>query len=267
MAADDALVQSVACGEAPPTFRVFGWRPPAVSFGYAQRITREVDPQKCRQRGMDIVRRPTGGRAVLHWNELTYSVVCSADHPLLGGTVQEAYRKISRCLVAGIKRLGARVQLETGRQIQPSPRGKPLTSPCFSSTAQYEITLENRKLIGSAQRRMNNMLLQHGSILLGPEHQQIVDLMPAGKEALQARFRQELETQTTSLEQALNRPVSFEETADALRQGMCETLGIALIDTPLTPQEVALAERLVTQKYGTAAWNFTDHPKTVRQRL
>ena len=81
MAVDEALVRSIG---ARPAFRVYGWQPPAVSFGYAQRISREVDAQKVRERGIDIVRRPTGGRAILHWNELTYSVVCPADNPIMG---------------------------------------------------------------------------------------------------------------------------------------------------------------------------------------
>ena len=166
MAVDEALVRSIATG-ARPAFRVYGWQPPAVSFGYAQRISREVDAQKVRQRGIDIVRRPTGGRAVLHWNELTYSVVCPADNPIMGGNINEAYRKISEGLLSGIRTLGIDATFEPRRQTQPSPRGKELTSPCFTSTAQYEVTFKGRKLIGSAQQRIGTMLLQHGSLLLG----------------------------------------------------------------------------------------------------
>ena len=175
MAVDEALVRAIATG-AQPAFRVYGWQPPAVSFGYAQRISREVDAQKVRERGIDIVRRPTGGRAILHWNELTYSVVCPADNPIMGGNINEAYRKISEGLLSGIRMLGVDATFESRRQTQPSPRGKELTAPCFTSTAQYEVTFEGRKLIGSAQQRIGKMLLQHGSLLLGPEHKQIADL-------------------------------------------------------------------------------------------
>ncbi|MCZ6636190.1 MAG: biotin/lipoate A/B protein ligase family protein [bacterium] len=256
MAADEAVVRSVEKGDSSPTFRVYGWKPPAVSFGYAQRVRREIDPQACQDKGIDIVRRPTGGRAVLHWNELTYSVLCRADDPLLGGTIQEAYRKISTCLVAGIQHLGIDAQFEPRRQTIPSPRGKDLTLPCFSSTAQYEIILNGRKLLGSAQKRFGPMLLQHGSLLLGPEHKQIVDLIPAKKETLKTRFRTELETHTTSLYEVLNRPVSFKEIATALRRGLLETLHITLMDAPLSKAETESAERLVAEKYSTDTWTF-----------
>ena len=264
MAVDEAVVRAVERGLAPPTFRVFGWTPPAVSFGYAQRVSREVDPERCRALGVDIVRRPSGGRAVLHWNELTYSVLCAGYDPLLGGTILEAYRKISACLVAGVQRLGAAARLEPRRQPVPAPRGEQLTSPCFSSTSQYEITLQGRKLIGSAQRRLGNMLLQHGSLLIGPEHKQIVDLLPASREALSARFRRELNRHTISLQEALGHSVSFEQVADALRLGFQETLGISLTEAPLSPDEEADVERLICEKYGTAAWNFKDREEDLQ---
>lgn len=264
MAVDEALVRAVEEGVALPTVRVFGWTPPAVSFGYAQRVAREVDLDRCRAQGIDIVRRPSGGRAVLHWNELTYSVVCPGNDPLLGGTILEAYRKISACLVAAIQRLGAEAALESRRQPVPSPRSEHLTSPCFSSTTQYEVTLQGKKLIGSAQRRLGDMLLQHGSLLIGPDHKRIVDLLPEHQEALQARFRRELDRHTISLQEVLNRPISFEEVADALRLGFQETLGVLLIEAPLSSGEASEAERLICEKYGTDAWNFKDREKDLR---
>ena len=268
MAVDEAVVKAVERGDVPSTFRVFGWTPPAVSFGYAQRVGREVDLKKCRASGVDVVRRPTGGRAVLHWNELTYSVLCPGDDPLLGGTVREAYRKISACLVAGVQRLGVKVHFESRRGALPPPRGKRLTSPCFSSTAQYEVTLHGRKLIGSAQRRIGGMLQQHGTLLIGPEHKRLVDLLPEGREGLQAHFRRELDRRTISLEEALGAAIPFGVVADALRSGLQDLLNIPLVDAPLTPPERAEADRLAREKYSTDAWNFKDRqpePHAVRR--
>ena len=196
-----------------PHFRVYGWQPPAVSFGYAQRVRREVDAQKVRARGIDIVRRATGGRAVLHWNELTYSVVCAADDPAMGGSISEAYRKISAGLLAGVRALGVDATFESRRHTQPSPRGKTLTAPCFTSTAQYEVAFEGRKLIGSAQQRIGTTLLQHGSLLLGAEHKRIADLLPDDKPGLQKRFRRELDHHTISLSEALADTVDFDAAA------------------------------------------------------
>jgi len=255
MALDEVLVRSVEKG-APPVFRVYGWHPPAVSFGYAQRIAREIDAEKCRAEGIHIVRRATGGRAVLHWNELTYSVACLADDPAMGGNIQEAYRRISAGLLSGLVRLGVQASFEPRRREQPAPRGKVLTSPCFTSTAQYEIALEGRKLIGSAQRRMGAVLLQHGSLLLGPEHKHIVDFLPDGAEALKERFRRELDRQTLSLSEALGRPIAFVEAATALRAGLGDAFDIALIDADLSLEERADAEALMAEKYATDEWNY-----------
>ena len=267
MAVDEAIVRRVESGTAPPTVRTFGWTPPAVSFGYAQRIGREVDPERCRERGIHLVRRPSGGRAVLHWNELTYSVLCRADDPLLGGTIQDSYRNISTCLVAGLRRLGVAAEFEPRRNPVSSPRGKVLTSPCFSSTTQYEVTLKGKKIIGSAQRRLGDMLLQHGSLLLGPEHKRLIDLMPDSGKVLKERFRRQLDRHTISLTEA-GQPADFNTVARALRDGFEKTLDIALVDSSLTSEEKSDAEHLIETKYGTDAWNFGDRaeePRIVRR--
>ena len=267
MAVDEAIVRGVEGGTAPPTVRTFGWTPPAVSFGYAQRINREVDADRCRARGIHLVRRPSGGRAVLHWNELTYSVLCRADDPLLGGSIQESYRNISACLVAGLRLLGIAAEFEPRRTLVSSPRGAGLTSPCFSTTTQYEVTLDGKKIIGSAQRRLGDMLLQHGSLLLGPEHKRLIDLMPDRGQTLKERFRRELDRHTISLAEA-GRPADFNTVVRALRDGFEKTLDVALVESSLSQEEKADAERLIATKYGTDAWNFGDRaqePRVVRR--
>ena len=265
MAVDEALVDAVRNGLARPTVRVYGWSPPAVSFGYAQRIGREVDPAKCRAAGVDIVRRPTGGRAVLHWNELTYSVVCPADDVDLGGSIQDAYRKISACLVAGIRELGLPVRFESRKQAIPSPRGFYLTAPCFSSAAQYEIIWRHRKLVGSAQQRVGPVLLQHGSLLIGPEHKRIVGLIPDNKTRLVDQFRSELDRHTVSLEEAMGERVSFERIAGAVRSGFESVFGPDLVPSPLDPAEWRAAEHLMETKYAPDAWVQREGPRTTSQ--
>ena len=254
MATDEALVRSVARG-AHPALRVYGWQPPAISFGYSQHISREVDVQKVKDRGIDIVRRPTGGRAVLHWNELTYSVICAVDDPVMGGNINEAYRKISLGLIAGLQSLGVDVTFESRRQAQPSPRGKELTSPCFTSTSQYEITLNGRKLIGSAQQRIGNMLLQHGSLLIGPEHKKIIDLLPDDKPGVQKRFQRELDRHTITLSEALPN-IDFYALAKAIQNGMNNTFDIYLSEVSLSTFEQTEIERLIKEKYATDEWNY-----------
>ncbi len=267
MAVDEAIVRGVEEDTAPPTVRTFSWTPPAVSFGYAQRIAREVDADRCRERGIQLVRRPSGGRAVLHWNELTYSVTCRTDDPLLGGSIQESYRKISACLVASLQLLGVAARFEPRRNPASSPRGEGLTSPCFSSTTQYEVTIADRKIIGSAQRRLGGVLLQHGSLLLGPEHKHLIDLMPDRRQLLKERFRRELDRHTVSLSEA-GRPADFHTVAHALRDGFEETLDITLTESTLSREETACAEHLAETKYGTESWNLGGgkrQPRVVRR--
>ena len=264
MAADEAVLESVRDGASPPVFRTFGWRPPGLSFGYAQRVEREVDLDRCGAMGVTVVRRPTGGRAVLHWNELTYSVLCRGDDPLVGGGVMAAYRRISECLVAGLRRFGVAADLVRSDPPPVRPAGEPVTSPCFSSAARHEVVIGGRKLIGSAQRRMGDMLLQHGSLILGPEHKRIVDLLRMPSEDLKAAFRRELDEGTTSLEEEMARPVAFDELAEHLRRGFEETMGVPFVAQPLTAREQGRIDILMEEKYGTDAWNFAVQRRVIR---
>lgn len=258
MALDEVLARGVCDGK--PCLRVFRWKPPAVSFGYAQQISRDIDPDACARAGVDIVRRPTGGRAVLHWNELTYAVACREDDPLLGGTIQDVYRSISQCLVAGVRSLGVDARFEPGHTPVPSPRGRDLVSPCFSSTSQYEVTLGGRKLIGSAQRRFGGAILQHGSLLIGPEHKRIIDLLPPGHPRLRAAFDAQLDAHTVSLHEA-GHTLAFDDVAEGLRRGFAQTLGVELLEVPLTTDERDSVQALVDEKYGDESWTFGDRQR------
>lgn len=264
MGVDEAVLESVREGNSPPVFRTFGWRPPGLSFGYAQRAEREVDLDRCRSAGVDIVRRPTGGRAVLHWNELTYSVLCRGDDPALGGGVMEAYRRISACLVEGLRRFGVEAGLVRSDAPSSRPVGETITSPCFSSAARHEVVIRGRKLVGSAQRRMGDMLLQHGSLILGPEHKRIVDFLRMPSEDLKARFVRELDEGTTSLGEEMGRAPEFGPLASCLRKGFEETLQTPFVEQPLTEAERGRAAILVKEKYSTDAWNFSVQRRVIR---
>ena len=258
MAVDEMLAQSVTAGTSDPTVRVFGWQPPAVSFGYAQRVSRDIDTESCREAGIDIVRRPTGGRAVLHWNELTYSVVCNDNDPVVGATIQDAYRVISKCLVAGIRSLGIDARFEPGRRPSPSPVGKDVAAPCFSSTSQYEVILEGKKLVGSAQRRFGGATLQHGSLLIGPEHKRIVDLLPKDHDRLRQAFSTQLDSHTICLAEAGHADIHFEDAAKGLEVGFSQELQADLTVQPLQPDEKQAVDELVRGKYATDAWTYRD---------
>jgi lipoate-protein ligase A len=265
MAVDEVLAKAVADGSSAPTLRVFGWQPPAVSFGYAQRVSRDIDTEACSEAGIDIVRRPTGGRAVLHWNELTYSVACVDDDPVVGATIPDAYRTISRCLVAGVRSLGVDARFEPGRRPSPSPVGKDVAAPCFSSTSQYEVILDGKKLVGSAQRRFDGAMLQHGSLLIGPEHKRIVDLLPRGRDRLRRAFSEQLDTHTICLAESGHGDIDFEHIAKGLESGFSRELGVDLIAQPLQPDEEQAVGELVESKYATEAWTHRDRERAGRQ--
>ena len=245
MAIDETLLRGVAEGTSPPTIRVFGWSPPTVSVGHSQNLDRELDLEACRRAGEGVVRRPTGGRAVLHSGELTYSVAGGGVQEGLGRTVMETYLLIARALVRGLGKLGVPAQLSTGSG-SARPRGQVATPPCFASAGRYEVVVSGRKVIGSAQRRMGEAVLQHGSLLLDRSHVEIADLMRI-PERRRADVRKALEEGTTDLTSLIGRTPTFEETAAAILSGFEDEWEVSLVHESLTREERELAGRLASE--------------------
>ena len=272
MAVDEVLLLGVAAG-GRPVLRFYGWEPAAVSIGYAQQPGREVDVGRCRDAGIDVVRRVTGGRAVLHWNELTYSVVCSDQAVELSGSVEETHRRIGECLAVGMRRLGVEVELERGRASGERPEGGDHSGqaghqPCFSCTARWEVKCGGRKLIGSAQRRIRGGMLQHGSVLLGPEHRQLARLVPGSRPPTASR---RLAANSTDLQECAGRTIGFGEVVDGLAAGFARNLGTILEPSDLTAEETAQTGELAESKYGNPTFTAAltpgeslPHPATHR---
>src|SRR5437773_4636109 len=164
MAVDEVLLDGVAVGSAPPTLRFYSWTPACLSLGYFQPFS-VVDVDGCRGLGIDIVRRPTGGRAILHDRELTYSVALPAS--LLGhdAGILPSYRRLSLALQAGLQRLGLDVSLAPQSEAPTRAVHRPA---CFERPSAHDILLRRRNVVGSAQVRRAGALLQHGSIVLEP---------------------------------------------------------------------------------------------------
>lgn len=245
MAIDEALLRGVAAGTTPPTVRVFSWAPPAVSTGHSQSISRELDISACLRAGVGVVRRPTGGRAVLHAGELTYSVVGRAGEEPLGRTIMETYLAISRALLEGLALLGVRADLS---QVGGAPGrvGGGAAPPCFASAVRFEIVVGGRKLVGSAQRRTGNAVLQHGSLLIDGTHADIADLLqiPEGR---RAEVRRLLRERTTNLETLLGRRPGLSEVADVMVRGFERAWGVSLQPGCLTGSEEEVASALATE--------------------
>jgi lipoate-protein ligase A len=245
MAVDEAVFRLYGRERVPPTLRFFGWQPPAVSLGYFQKTAREIDPEACRREGIDIVRRPTGGKAVLHEHELTYSLVAGINHPLFTGDILETYRVISACIVEALKRIGLSPEMVCDGR---SAAGTLLEAYCFAAPSKYEILVGGRKICGSAQMRGGGTFLQHGSLLIDVDPSRAASVMRVSAAAISGT--------TTTLREQLGRRIEAEDLAPILREAFEDTLGIALVEGNLTTAEEALRKELLERKYGTDRWNL-----------
>ncbi len=222
MQTDESLALALGRGKGISTVRVYGWAPWALSLGWNQSVD-DIRAQKAALDGIDIVRRPPGGMAVLHARELTYSVVM----PLKGQSAGEVYRNVSRGLVAGVRRMGVHAAIETGN---PSGSSHYRGAACFVSAARFEINVDGKKIVGSAQRRYaglcgEDVVLQHGSLLLGGGHRTITDYLVLPEQERE-ELAVELRERSTDLETVLGRAVSFDEAALAIRSGFEEAWSI-----------------------------------------
>jgi lipoate-protein ligase A len=252
MAVDEAILLAVAEGVAPPTLRFYMWEPPCLSIGYSQSMEEEVDLETCRARGVNWVRRPTGGRSILHTDELTYGVVAPQNEPRVAGGVVESYRRLSQGLLAGLRLLGVEVvQARKSHDRRPE-----LAAACFDSPSLYEITVGDKKLVGSAQVRRQGMVLQHGSLPLCGDLTRIFDYLRLESEKKRQALRRALRARAATLEEVLGRAVSFDETAEALAAGFAQALNLNLELGRLTARERELAEQARRERYATDEWNF-----------
>lgn len=248
MAADEAIMISVGEGSTPPTLRFYDWSPACLSLGYGQRVA-VADKDRLADAGMGIVRRPTGGGAILHTNELTYSIVLPADHALAKGSIVESYQQISAALVEGLRLLGAKVKTQSFDEAIPQ------TVVCFETPSHYEPTIQGKKLIGSAQARKHHALLQHGSIPLAGDIARICDVLAYESEIERERAKENVRVHAVTLTDALDgRIKTYQQVADALVQGFKSVFDIDFDDDVLSEKEVACAGELAYQKYGQENW-------------
>jgi len=239
---DELLAHALLVSDHPFVVRVYGWKPPAISLGWHQNIE-EIDIEMCSREGIDVVRRPTGGRAILHSDEVTYSVAMVASQK----SVLSVYQKISEALVRGLRELGAEVSLEKSQPHFPSLYRSPSAVACFASVARYEIHIGGRKLVGSAQRRFARpdgleVVLQHGSILLGDDHQRMVEFLRGLGNDQRDQLRLDLSKNTADLSAVLGRRVQFEEVVRVLRWGFEKAWGIEFSNLGIDGEATASEE-------------------------
>lgn len=247
MSIDEAILDSHIHGLCPPTLRVYTWSPPAISLGYFQDLETEIEVRRCSELGVDIVRRLTGGRAILHDEELTYSVVTSEQFGF-PRSLAESYRLLNRGLIAAYGMLGLEVSLEA------HPR-EPFSAACFSSAGLADLTFQGRKLCGSAQYRKSNALLQHGSLPIRVNAHLFFSLLKFPSNGVRERAQEQFEQRAISLSEVLGNTIGLEELRRALFNGFQGSLGIKLCEDTLTDKEFDCAQSLAIEKYKSSEWN------------
>ena len=250
MAIDRAIMEAHAAGQAPATLRVYRWQPPAVSIGYHQRVAGSMRTDVCAALGIEICRRPTGGRAILHDREVTFSVIASES--ILGtASVMEAYRLLAAPIVQAMRSLGVDARLVdreaaagapslATRSAAPRPGGPGINPACFASKARCDIMVDGRKIVGSAQLRRDGVVLQQSSLPLHLEVERAAQVF----EGQDAGQRDDMAQVAIDLCAAAGREVRFMEVAESLRAAFESELGIRMSREPLAEREIRRAEQL-----------------------
>ena len=235
MARDVAVLEAVSAGEAPATFRLYGWNPPCLTIGKHPGLD-AVDLEFCRSEGIEVARRPTGGRALLHHLELTYSVIAPLGTPPLPTALQQAYRLICGALVGACRSLGIDAEL-TGGDVNlrlPNPTS---VIPCFEAPAEGEVVVNGRKLVGSAMRAHAGCILQHGAILIDWDGRLQAGAMGLSDDA-------SLRPHITTLTAELGRVVTGREIESVMVKAVAEHLNVTIISADFKDSETARAIEL-----------------------
>jgi lipoate-protein ligase A len=260
MAIDEAVLLETIHHNKPPTLRFYGWSRPSVSIGYFQELPKEINYERCRLSDVRVVRRITGGKAVYHRDEVTYSIAAASSTDLFPDDVAGTYQIISLCLMRGLASLGIHANLAEAAFFRTDKKPAPDTC-CFSAPAGNELMVAGRKICGSAQTRIRGGFLQHGSMLMtfDPVQSATMILSSDGPECYA-----KLKNSITAVNELLPLPVSAETLCSALKKGFVDELGIDMTEGTLTPSEKALSRRLI-KKYESDAWNLERKIKRISQ--
>lgn len=261
MAVDEAILIAHSEGRVPPTVRFYGWDPATLSIGYFQKAEEEVDFGQVEQQGVGFVRRPTGGRAVLHDKELTYSIIVSESYPDMPRRVNESYRVLSQGLLQGFRNIGLQAEMVSlASEEEKAKYASSGSAACFDSPSWYELVVEGRKIAGSAQTRQKGVILQHGSILLDLDADQLFSLLRFPSERVKERLRRSFDGKAVAINDLVKLvdrpPVELSQAVEAFHEGFEQGMDIQLEASDITSYEQELVEQLMQEKYGHRDWNF-----------
>lgn len=259
MALDETLMRWHSTGEIPPVLRFYGWEPAGISIGFFQKVDGQIDLAGAEKYGVELVRRQTGGKAVLHDQELTYSVIVSESHSAMPQSVKEAYLVLSRGLLEGYKELGIQTEFAI-----PEKTVEKSSAVCFEEPSWYELVIGGKKAAGSAQTRKNGVILQHGSIPLHFDHVKLFDLFLYPDQETKEKARTAFGKRAVAINDVTPDPVTFEQAKAAFKKGFEHGLEIELEPFELPSRLLEQAIEL-EQKYKSEDWNYLRERKEVRQ--
>ncbi len=255
MAMDEALMNWQRKTGMKPVLRFYAWAPAGISVGFFQKLNGSIDLERAAQLGIPLVRRQTGGKAVLHDQELTYSVVIPEQHPSMPKSVKEAYLVISRGLIEGYRNLGIEAQLAA-----ETKRSKQASAVCFEEPSWHELTVDGRKAAGSAQTRKQGIILQHGSIPLELDENRLFELFVYPNEAVKEKARRAFRSRAVAINELMGEPISLEVAQNAFKSGFGKGLGIRL-EKFEPPAELLEEVRMLEAKYASEQWNHRREEK------
>ncbi len=257
MAIDEALLSSVGERTQPPTLRFYDWNSVWVSLGCSQPSS-DLAADALRSRGWQVLRRPSGGMAVVHLYQLGYALILPSEDPCWQGDLASSYERLSVPLARGFEKLGAMVHLASpAEKAEFSANAPPLAGrSCFGALGPYEVVADGKKLVGNSQVRRRRANLQHGVIQLRGNQSPLVDVIDGCSEGDLAALRGYLITHVGSVEENAGRPIGIDEAVKAVAMAYADSFGVALEEGDLAPEECKLAESLVQEKYGQDSWTF-----------
>jgi lipoate-protein ligase A len=234
MAIDKAILVANSEGKVPPTVRFYGWCPPAISIGYFQSLTDEIDILACKKFGIDYVRRITGGGAVFHERELTYSIVIPESHPEIPKNIMKSYGRICGAVMKGLRYLGIESEYI------------PIN----------DIVAGGRKISGNAQTRKIATVLQHGTVLMDVDVDKMFSVLKVPNEKIKDKLIADVKQRVTSMKHLLGKKINFEEVASAMKKGFEEEFQVELIEEQLSEEELALAKKFEKECFSVKEWNY-----------
>ncbi len=257
MAMDEALLNWHSEKLIPPVIRFYEWNPATLSIGYFQQVHKDINFEEVQRQGLGFVRRPTGGRAVLHEYELTYSIIVEEGYPNMPKTVTEAYRVLSEGLLLGFRNLGLDAYFSVpDTEEKQEDLKKPKSAVCFDAPSWYELVVEGKKVAGSAQTRQKGVILQHGAILLDLDEEKLLSLFQFANEEAREKMRKKLPEKAVAMNRLVDKPFTVEQCIEAFKNGFQHALDIELVPYELSKEQLAYIEQLEKEKYANDAWNF-----------